>query len=218
MSARENILARIRRAHGKAGSEPSAADLERVRAVIGRPVTGPWPAFATPDDPLAQFLKECDRLGTTHAQVATEAEIPRETARYLGATGLAPRVVGWREFAAPDWKPAGIEFEARPANRDDKTGLTGCFCAIAETGTTLLLSSPEHPKVNALLPETHVCVVRRSRLVGTLEEAFALVRREHGELPRSTFFVSGPSRTADIEQTMVIGAHGPYRVHVLVVP
>jgi L-lactate dehydrogenase complex protein LldG len=68
-----------------------------------------------------------------------------------------------------------------------------------------------------LLPETHIAVLERSRLVATMEDAFALVRREVGELPRAAWFVSGPSRTADIEQTIVIGAHGPYRVHVIVV-
>ena len=60
--------------------------------------------------------------------------------------------------------------------------------------------------------------VKKSRLVATMEDAFQLVRVEMGELPRATFFVSGPSRTADIEQTIVIGAHGPYRVHVVLVP
>lgn len=218
MSARENILARIRGAQGKPGGEPTDADLERIRAVIANPVTGPQPAFAHPPDLLVQFLKECDRVGTSHAQVASEAEIPGEVARYLAAAGLEPRVVAWPAFAGLDWASAGVAFEARPARRDDRTGLTGCTCAVAETGTTLLLSSPEQAKVTALLPETHVCVVRKSRLLGTLEEAFALVRRESGALPRSAFFVSGPSRTADIEQTMVIGAHGPYRVHVIIAP
>ena len=111
-----------------------------------------------------------------------------------------------------------MTIDDRPANGDDRTGITGSFCAIAETGTVLLLSAPHPPKATALLPETHICVVRRSRLVDTMEEAFALMRNEIGEPPRATFFVSGPSRTADIEQTIVIGAHGPYRVHVILVP
>jgi L-lactate dehydrogenase complex protein LldG len=51
-----------------------------------------------------------------------------------------------------------------------------------------------------------------------MEDAFQLLRDEKGKLPRATFFVSGPSRTADIEQTIVIGAHGPYRVHVIIIP
>jgi L-lactate dehydrogenase complex protein LldG len=218
MSARENILARIRRQQGRAGGEPAAADLDRVRAVIAKPVTGPQPAFAHAPDRLAQFLKECERLGTTHARVASEADIPREAARYLAAAGLAPSIVAWDEFAGLDWAAAGVACEARPANRDDRTGLTGCFCAIAETGTALLLSAPGTPKVTALLPETHVCVVRESRLLDAMEDAFDLVRRERGTLPRSAFFVSGPSRTADIELTLVIGAHGPYRVHVIILP
>ena len=86
------------------------------------------------------------------------------------------------------------------------------------TGTLLLLSSPAHPKKTALLPESHIAVVSAARLVPTMEAAFALLRMERGELPRATWFVSGASRTADIEQTLVIGAHGPYRAHVIIIP
>jgi L-lactate dehydrogenase complex protein LldG len=218
MSARDAIFGRIRRAQGRSGSEPTASELAAVRETIAAPVTGPRPAFATPADPVSQFLKECDRLGTTHARVDSPGAVPREVARYLAERQLAPRIAAWPAFAALDWAGAGIACEARPANGTDPTGLTGSFCAIAETGTVLLLSSPEEPKVNALLPETHLCVVSRARLVGAMEEALALVRRERGSLPRATFFVSGPSRTADIEQTIVIGAHGPYRVHVIMTP
>ncbi len=215
MGARDNILARIRRAQGRPGGEPTAAERAAVREAIARHEVGPQPPFAHAPDRLAQFRRECDRLGTTHAQVASERDVPAEVARYLAANGLEPRLAGWSEFAGLDWAGAGIAFDNRPARGDDRTGLTGCFCAIAETGTVLLLSSPATPKVTALLPETHVCVVRTSRLVDTMEESFALVRSEVGDPPRAVFFVSGPSRTADIEQTIVIGAHGPYRVHVI---
>jgi L-lactate dehydrogenase complex protein LldG len=146
------------------------------------------------------------------------ADLPSQVAHYLGAQGLDRRVVAWREFASLDWAGAQVALDNRPANGEDRVGVTGCHCAIAETGTLLLLSGPDTPKVTALLPETHICVVRKSRLVSTMEEAFALLRLEMGEPPRATFFVSGPSRTADIEQTIVIGAHGPYRVHVILLP
>lgn len=217
MGAKENILARIRKAQGRSGPEPTEAERARVRETIARHEVGPQPSFAHSPDRMAQFRKECGRLGTTHATVASEAEVPAEVARYLDAGALEKRLSGWREFAGLDWAGAGIVFENRPANPGDRTGLTGCFCAIAETGTVLLLSSPESPKVTALLPETHVCVVRAERLLDTMEESFELLRREVGEPPRSLYFVSGPSRTADIEQTIVIGAHGPYRVHVVIV-
>ena len=87
-----------------------------------------------------------------------------------------------------------------------------------ETGTLVVCSGPDTPSTVSLLPETHICIVRRSRMVSTMEEAFAMLRREKGELPRATWFISGPSRTADIELTIVIGAHGPYRTHVILVP
>lgn len=218
MSARDNILERIRRAQGRPGGAPGEVELDEVRRVIARREIGPQPSFAHTTDALAQFRRECDRLGTTHAPVEGEGRIPLEVARYLDANRLERRIVAWPEFAGLDWAGAGVAVECRPATGDDRTGLTGSFCAIAETGTVLLLCGPAAPKTPALLPETHLCVVRRSRMVETMEDAFALARREVGELPRATFFVSGPSRTADIEQTIVIGAHGPYRVHVIVVP
>ena len=217
-AARKGILARIRRAQGRDGAEPTAAELAAVRAAIARHEVGPQPPFAHAPDRLAQFRKECDRLGTTHATVSSLAGVPAEVARCLAAGALAPAIAGWGEFAALGWAGAGIEYRDRPAGAGDATGLTGCFCAIAETGTLLLLSSPAAPKLNALLPETHVCVVHASRVLDTMEDAFALLRAEVGEPPRATFFVSGPSRTADIEQTIVIGAHGPYRVHAVIVP
>lgn len=215
MGARENILARIRKAQGRPGAEPTGAEMALVREAIARHEVGPQPPFAHAPDRLAQFRKECDRLGTTHALLASDRDVPAEVARYLAANGLEPALAGWSEFAGLGWAQAGIEFRDRPANAGDATGLTGSFCAIAETGTVLLLSSPVAPKVTALLPETHICVARTARLLDTMEESFALMRRETGDPPRAVFFVSGPSRTADIEQTIVIGAHGPYRVHII---
>lgn len=216
MSARENILARIRSQTGKAGTT-SENELAAIRAHIARHERGPVPSFAM-HDPVAHFIEECARLSTTLAEVADQAYVPREVARYIAAASLQPRCVGWREFAPLDWQSVGIQFDDRPATSGDMIGLTGCYCAIGETGTLLLLGAPTTPKATSLLPETHICVVKRSRMVATMEDAFQLMRCEIGEPPRATFFVSGPSRTADIEQTIVIGAHGPYRVHVILIP
>lgn len=218
MSARDNILARIRKAQGRSGAEPPESEIAAVRETIGRHQIGPQPSIARPADPVAQFRAECDRLSTTHTHAGSLEEVPREVARYLEANALDKRIVAWRELAHLDWAGSGISAEDRPARGDDRTGLTGSYCAIAETGTLLLLCGAAAPKSTALLPETHIAVARCSRMVSTIEESFALMRDELGEVPRATWFVSGPSRTADIEQTMVIGAHGPYRVHVILVP
>jgi L-lactate dehydrogenase complex protein LldG len=77
------------------------------------------------------------------------------------------------------------------------------------------LSGEFSPATTSLLPETHIAVLRTSRIVKTMEDAWSLVRQEVGDLPRQVNFISGPSRTADIEMTLVYGAHGPFRVHVI---
>jgi len=79
----------------------------------------------------------------------------------------------------------------------------------------MLLSGPRTPAAASLLPETHIAVLRMDRIVHGMEDAWDLLRAEHGMLPRAVNFISGPSRTADIEQTLVLGAHGPYRVHII---
>jgi len=215
MSARENILARIRRQQGRSGGT-TAEEMALVRANIREHTIGPQPNAARAADSVALFKSECARLLTTVAETS-ETEVPAEVARYCDGANIRKEIAGWSEYSQLPWQAAGINYAARAANKDDKIGFTGCFCAIAETGTLLLLSSPEQPKLNALLPETHICVVRKERIVRTMEDAFALVRKEIGEPPRAMFFASGPSRTADIEQTIVIGAHGPYRVHVILI-
>lgn len=216
MSARENILARIREKSGRNGVT-SAPELAAVRAHIAEHACGPLPSISR-HDPVTHFIAECARLKSTTARLDDITALPAEVARYIAANTLAMRCVGWHEFAALNWQSAGIQFDDRPANGDDLIGLTGSFCGIGETGTLLLLGAPATPKATALLPETHICVVKKSRILATMEDSFALMRAEIGEPPRATFFVSGPSRTADIEQTLVIGAHGPYRVHVILIP
>jgi L-lactate dehydrogenase complex protein LldG len=218
VTSRENILARIRALQGRKGGAPDDTEMASVREAITRRTPGPLPSIARDPDPVAQFRRECDRVATTHTEAHNWADVPADVARYLEANELERRVLVWHELADLDWAGAGIAIDDRAAQGTDSTSVTTCFCAIAETGTVLLLSSPGTPKATALLPETHICLVSRARLVATMEDAFALVRKEKGELPRATWFISGPSRTADIEQTIVIGAHGPYRTHVILLP
>jgi L-lactate dehydrogenase complex protein LldG len=103
---------------------------------------------------------------------------------------------------------------ARPNGRRRRL-ITGVFCAIAETAL-FILSGADTPTATTLLPDTHVAIVSANRIVDTMEDAFALIRKERGSVPRAINLISGPSRTGDIEQTIVLGAHGPFRVHILV--
>jgi len=125
--------------------------------------------------------------------------------------------VCWEALSALDWAGAGLRVEYRRAADADLVGITGVFAAIAETGTLMMLSGPQSPASLHLLPETHVAVVPASRVVSHYEDAIARMREERGQPPRAMNLVSGPSRTGDIEQTIVLGAHGPYRVHLVIV-
>ncbi len=165
-----------------------------------------------------------ERMSSTVDEVATLDDAPRACARYLLAHGLQRQAVVWPSLENLAWGDAGIAAEARAPKRDesvsaDLVGITGCFCALAETGTLVLLSGAQTIASTHLLPETHIAIVPASRIVAGMEDAFALMRDERAGdamMPRAVNMVSGPSRTGDIEQTIVLGAHGPYRVHIIV--
>ena len=215
MSSRENILARIRARQGK-GAVPEAVERGAVREHIVAHPQSPRPRMDW--DPVARFRERALGLASTVDEVATLAAIPATVARYLAAHSLPLAGVCWPEFAGLDWRGAGLAVESRTARDADPVGITGVFCAIAETGTLMTVTGRDTPATSSLLPETHVAVVRKSRIVPGMEEAWRLLRDELREPPRAVTFISGPSRTADIEQTVTLGAHGPYRVHVILAP
>ena len=208
MSARENILARI----SKARSSKVVAD---VSDEIRRHQRGPIPPLE--GDLIVRFGDRARNLASDVAQVHSVTEIPALVARYLSDRQLPMQGVCWPALAPYGWSSAGIELQTRAARGDDLVGVTGAFVGIAETGTLMLLSGPETPATVSLLPETHIAVLESGRIVATMEQAWDRLRVERGTLPRAVNFVSGPSRTADIEQTVTLGAHGPYRVLIIIV-
>jgi L-lactate dehydrogenase complex protein LldG len=212
MSARDEILGRVRAGVGQgdfAGRRAAAEAWLNARAA------GPQPSLA--GDLVERFRAKAEYLASTVAAVSALAEAPPAVADYLAANSLGTRAVATADLGGLDWAAAGLEIAARSAVDADTVGITGCFCGIAETGTLMLLSGPETPATVSLLPETHIALVLVSRIVATMEDAFALLRAERGELPRAVNFISGPSRTGDIEQTIVLGAHGPCRVHLILI-
>jgi L-lactate dehydrogenase complex protein LldG len=214
MSARENILARIRAAQGKP-SQPDAAERQRIRSHLAAHPENPRPG--APPDLVAEFRARALALSSTVDEVAGMEDVPHAVVAYLAANALARRAVCWPQVAGLEWRAVGLEVEARAAREGDLVGITGAYCAIAETGTLVTVSGPGTPPSVSLLPETHIAIVRAQRVVRGMEEAWRLMRSELTLLPRAINFISGPSRTADIEQTVTLGAHGPYRVHIVLV-
>jgi len=214
--ARNAILARIRERQGRgAASRPSQAEREAVETYIGRHPVGPLPPVE--EDLVERFRRRAEAMQSTTDAVAGMGDVPGAVARYLRANGLALAGCVWPRLARLDWQAAGVQLEARAAEDRDLVGVTGVFAALAETGTLMLVSGPDVPASVSLLPETHVAVVPAGRIVRHMEDAWELARAELGRLPRMVNFISGPSRTGDIDQTIVVGAHGPYRVHMTVV-
>lgn len=213
MSARDEILQRVRAGVGK---PDFAARRAAAEALLSAPGRGPQPVIG--DELAARFKAKAESLASSVEVIAAQADAPTAIARFLVAGQFAGTAVITSDVASLDWAAAGLAVSLRAAVDADQIGISGCFCAIAETGTLMLLSGPATPASVSLLPETHVALVPISRIVATMEDAFALLRHEHGGTPRAINFISGPSRTGDIEQTIVLGAHGPCRVHLVLFP
>jgi L-lactate dehydrogenase complex protein LldG len=213
--ARKEILERIRQAQGRGRSRPSAAEREAVETYLRAHPRGPLRPLG--DDLVERFSAMAESMQTTVDEVVSETDVPSAVRSYLERLALPLRGCMWPALAGLDWAGAGLALEPRRATDTDPVGVTGAFAGLAETGSLMLVSSDDTPATVSLLPETHIAVLAASRLVPYMEDAWVLARRTFGHLPRAVNFISGPSRTADIEQKMVLGAHGPYRVHVVLV-
>jgi L-lactate dehydrogenase complex protein LldG len=230
--AQDRFLARLRVRLDHQGDAMArhAALAEGLRAA--RRHTIPQRALGTHAALRASFVERVLASGATVASLPAFADLPAALSTYLLANNLPAKLA-----IAPDetlWTlnwgniPA-LECYGLPLEPEGATALTTSFAAIAETGTLMLCSGPRAPTLFNFLSETHIVVVRAGTIVGPLEDAFAMLRRAcagrsdltegiaPAALPRSINLITGPSRTADIEQTMYMGAHGPRRLHVLLV-
>ena len=211
MTVREDILRRIRQNLGVADQQGRR---EAAEAWLNTRQRGPQPEIR--GSLVERFQEKAEAQASTVHRVARGAEIPAAVAAYLQTHRLGTSLVASADSAGYDWPGHGLNVDIRSATGDDAVGLTGCYCAIAETGTLLLHSGTETPSTISLLPETHLVVLPAARIVATMEDAFHRLRHDLGYLPRALNFISGPSRTGDIEQTLVLGAHGPCRVHIII--
>jgi L-lactate dehydrogenase complex protein LldG len=225
---RESIIAGIRRSLNRG---PLTAEREaELRAQIAAHRRNLVPARATSLDHLAQielFISMAEAAQATVARVPALADVPETVTRYLASENLPAELV-----IAPDSSLDDIPWATRPllrirrgrAEAADMVSLTPCFAAIAETGTLMLASGAHTPTTLNFLPDTHIVVVHADQVVATYEDGWDRLREAihwnatgASELPRTVNFVTGPSRTGDIEQRIVLGAHGPRRLHILVV-
>ncbi len=219
MSARDAILGTIRR---KLRREVlSGAALTDVQQREREHPRGPVPARAALDlaGRVELFVAMAQEAAATVARVALPDEVPVAVAAYLSGTPFAggPTVVaGAANLQAMDWGLLPNVEHGRPARNGDRVAVTPAFCAVAETGTLVLLSGPHSPTTLNFLVDVHVVVLAAADILGPYEDAWDRIRARGG-LPRTVNFITGPSRSADIEQTLQMGAHGPVSLHIVVV-
>ncbi|HEX6958058.1 MAG TPA: lactate utilization protein C [Ferrovibrio sp.] len=222
-NSRARIFASLRRGLGE-----TANDDIRHTAVAARIANHPrnripLRAQLPHAEQVALFVAKAEALTVSIDSVAGEADVPARIADYLTRHNLPAHL-----RVAPDpllqnlpWSERPmLQVEYGPGRSQDLVSVTPAFAGIAETGTLMLHSSPATPTTLHFVPDHHIVVMRESQITGTLEEAFERLRQKLGSVenwPRTVNFVSGPSRTADIEGVPVLGAHGPRRLHIVLI-
>lgn len=211
MSARADVLARVRRALG--GERADAAAIEAEAAALVGELAAVRPAVGD-RDALERFTEKAtsERVTATVECVAAD-DLPARVAAYLAERGLAPRLAAALPpaLAGLDWGEIALK-DTIDAN--EPVALTFAEAAVAETGTLVFASSPTAPTLFNFLPLHHLAVVRADDVVPYLEDVWQ--RFAHRPAPRSLNLVTGTSGTADIEGQNIRGAHGPRHLHIYV--
>ncbi len=225
-AARDRILGRVRSALGRGPlDDATRAELDRrlatpssrlipARAQIGR------------DAQLALFVQMAEAADTTVVRVAGMDDVPAAVCDYLASQNLPSEAA-----LEPDPKLAHVPWHIRPlltlrrggTDGSDQVAITGAHAGVAETGTLVKKSGEHSPTLLNFLPETQIVILRASEIRGTYEDVFTAMREaggtdgDAGFMPRTVNLITGPSRSGDIEQTLLLGAHGPRRLHVIMV-
>ncbi len=220
-AARTAILNDIARGLGRAPLDP-AAQAAVTRRIDSRtrntvPLRGQLPAAEQRD----LFVSQAQAMGATVNRIGSTETIPDAIADYLAGHNLPTELI-----LSPDPDLTGLPWQRRPLLSikhgapwpTDMVGVALAVAGVAETGTLVLHSGAHASTSLNFTPDTHIVVVHGSQVVGAYEDAFDMLRAKVGpSWPRTVNLITGPSRTADIEQTLIMGAHGPRRLHVILV-
>ena len=235
-SARDTILARIREAlrvpaplpHMKShATEDAATAGPGGLTILPADVARPWlpDGGNTPEERLALLT---ENLGKLRAEVHRAADPATAAALVAGlACDRGWRKVAWHGHPAVEPIAAAIGCETQrvdvsPFDKDAleacDAGITACEAAVAQTGSILVSSGSCGGRAVSILPHVHVVVVSLDQIVATLGDALHEIRERHaGKMPSMLSFITGPSRTGDIERILVLGAHGPKELIVILV-
>jgi L-lactate dehydrogenase complex protein LldG len=221
MDGRAQILANIRRGLGVSGGE--APRRREVAQRLAEVPVGVVPARGqlTPEARVRLFLDMVVAANGTVSEVASPEAVPEAVADLLRRYNLPLRLRRGEDarLAALPWAATPIEVRVGRSGGRDEAAISHAVAGVAESGTAVLLSGPDNPSTLNFLPDLHIVVVGRGDIVGDYESVWTRLRATYGPgtLPRTVNLITGPSRSADIEQRLLLGAHGPRRLHVIVV-
>jgi L-lactate utilization protein LutC len=211
LMARDYVLHKVRTALGRsAGQAPAEAPPVRIRIPQVDPATR-----------VESFCRSLEALaGKTHLALSAADARAYVAAAIDGKTAIASNAPFLAECGITDL--AGVRSgvtdraELRRLCATSDFGITSADYALADTGTLVMIASPNEARMISLLPPAHIAVVPRDRLLTGLDELYDLVPRP-ADITSSMVLITGPSRTADIEQFLVRGVHGPGTIHVVLI-
>ncbi len=221
MTPRTVILGKIR---GALSGGDDAARRAAVEARLSKAPKGVIPARGQLDDVsrIDLFCAMAEKVTCSVDRVRSHDQVPKAVSDYLRARNLphAIRVGDDKRLKTLPWdKIRTLEIRRGASDGQDEAGLSHAMAGVAETGTLVLASGKDNPTTINFLPEHHIVVVDAKDIAGDLETVMGKVRRKFGkgEMPRTLNLITGPSRSGDIEQKIILGAHGPRAVHLIVV-
>ncbi len=207
-SARDEILARVRSALGR--EEPDRHTRESLDRRLADPPHHDRPAV---DDDLVRAFESKLTAVQGGFRRAGNGGVMDAIAGCLEAHGVERKLIAAPALETLAW-PGDWNVTFGASRGDDRVSVTPCFAAVAETGSVVLVSGPDSPTSLNFLPEFHIVLVYADQLVRHVEDVWARLRRA-GISPRTVNFITGPSKTADVEQTIQYGAHGPRGLDVI---
>ena len=217
------LLSRIRQGLGVNGEEPLRRQAVDARLARHPRNLVPRRGQLERSARIALFRSMAEGVHATVEEARSTAALPALVAAYLRRQNLPSRIRHGDDPLLADlpWRAAAPTVERRsgPAEPADEVSLSRAAAGVAESGTLVLLSGRDNPTTLNFLPETHIAIVQADDIVGSYEDVFDRVRQAFGpdQMPRTLNMITGPSRTADIEQRLELGAHGPKRLHIIIV-
>ncbi len=208
---RHQILSRIRQGLGREAL--SAAKQQQLQSAMTQPQRNlvPQRAQAQGQAAIDMFIAMATEAAAEITHLESLEQLPEQLTSLIPEGDTRPLVIASEtQLTNLDWQSANIETAQRVAQKGDLISLTSCIAGVAETGTLVLKSGPNSPTTLNLLPDIHCVLLRKEDVIGGYEDAWDLVRQ--AKLPRTVNFITGPSRSADIEQKLQMGAHGPKRL------